>query len=525
MIAKRIPIKSLKKSSFAALVKYITHGQEKAERVGTITISNCHSDDADWAAMEVHATQALNTRAVSDKTYHLMISFRSGEHPSSDVLKAVEDHLCNGLGFEGHQRISAVHRDTDNLHIHVAVNKIHPTRHTLHEPYYDHKKLGELCAELERKYGFEPDNHAARKTTGQSRAEDMENAAGVESLVGWIRRQCWPQIEAAQSWEELHSLLRDHGLTIGERGNGLVIVDRSGTAVKGSSVSRQCSKSALEARLGEFRPAVDSALRNRPRSQYQKKPLPSRISTTALYAQYQAQQGHGADAKTRALKTARERKRRAIESLKRTARLKRAVIKLTKDLPAKRVLYKLVSNTLQAKIHNVHKEHSQLRQTIHRQYRRVAWNDWLQQQAKQGSTVALEVLRGRRYGADSRGDSIRANPKQGVTPGPIPGVVVDSVTKQGTVIYHVADTVIRDDGKHLNVAKGASSTGIEALLRLAIHRYGKVLTVNGSDQFKDQVVKTAGATKLHIVFEDPTLEQRRQYFSRASQLQGRGRAQ
>ena len=521
MIAKRIPIKSLKKSSFAALVKYITHGQEKAERVGTVTISNCHSVDADWAAMEVHATQALNTRALSDKTYHLMISFRSGENPPSDVLKAVEDHLCNGLGFEGHQRISVVHRDTDNLHIHVAVNKIHPTRHTLHEPYYDHKKLGELCSELEREYGLEPDSHTARKTTGQSRAEDMENAAGVESLVGWIRRQCWPQIEAAQSWVELHAVLCDHGLTMGERGNGLVIVDRSGTAVKGSSVNRQCSKRALETRLGEFRPAYDSAPRNRPRLLYQKKPLPSQINTSALYAQYQAQQGQSGDAKTLALKTAREGKRRAIESLKRMAHLKRSVIKLTKDQPAKKVLYRLVSNGLRENIHNVNKEHAELCQTIHRKYRRVAWNDWLQQQAKQGSTVALEVLRGRRYGAESRGDSIRANLKQGVTPGPIPGVVVDSVTKQGTVIYHVADTIIRDDGNHLNVAKGASATGIEALLRLAIHRYGKILTVNGSDQFKDQVVKTAAATKLHVVFDDPTLEQRRQSFFRASQSQGR----
>ena len=69
-------MQSLRKSDFAGLVKYITDTQSKNERVGHIAVTNCHSDRVEIT--EVLNTQAQNTRAVSDKTYHLIVSFRAG---------------------------------------------------------------------------------------------------------------------------------------------------------------------------------------------------------------------------------------------------------------------------------------------------------------------------------------------------------------------------------------------------------------------------------------------------------------
>lgn len=84
MIAKRIPIKNPDKSNFKRLAEYISRG-DRAERVGVVGITNCQADTVPWAALEVVSTQDLNTRAQSDKTYHLMISFRSDENPSPEV--------------------------------------------------------------------------------------------------------------------------------------------------------------------------------------------------------------------------------------------------------------------------------------------------------------------------------------------------------------------------------------------------------------------------------------------------------
>ena len=66
------------------------------------------------------------------------------------------------LGYAEHQRVSVVHHDTDDVHIHVAINKIHPTTLTLHDPVRDYKKRSKLCAILEHELGLAQDNHEKR---------------------------------------------------------------------------------------------------------------------------------------------------------------------------------------------------------------------------------------------------------------------------------------------------------------------------------------------------------------------------
>jgi hypothetical protein len=191
VIAKHVPMKSVKHSDFAGLVKYIIDEQRKHERVGDVSVTNCHSDLAADAITEVINTQAQYTRAVSDKTYHLILSFRAGEHPDEAKLRAIEARICDALGYGGHQRVTAVHHDTDNLHVHIAINKIHPTRYTIHDPYNDHKTLAQLSEALEREYGLERDNHRATRRGSQNRAEDMERHAGIESLLAGSSASAW----------------------------------------------------------------------------------------------------------------------------------------------------------------------------------------------------------------------------------------------------------------------------------------------------------------------------------------------
>lgn len=525
MIAKRISIKRLKNSNFASLVRYITHDQGKTERISLVTTSHCYSDDPHWAALEVQAIQALNTRAVSDKTYHLMISFRAGENPPPEVLKAIEERLCIGLGFEAHQRISAVHTDTDNLHIHVAINKIHPIRHTLHEPYYDHKKLGDLCTVLEREFGLEQDNHIAKNNPAQSRAANMEHAAGVESLLGWIRRTCLPRIESAHSWDEMHSIMHQHGLEIRERGNGLVLVDQSGTRVKASSLSRLCSKHALETRLGVFQPAALPRPEHKNQTIYQKMPVSLRVNTADLYAQYQAEQRLNYDQKAMAWKRVQKRKEQSLTIVKRTGRLKRTLIKLTQGKLTKRILYGRVSHTLKTEIQKINRDYALARQRINHTFRRMAWVDWLKVKALQGDTTALKALRARHAGGELKGDTVTARHSGRVDADIIRDIRVDSITTEGTVIYRVADTVIRDDGEVLNVAKGTSRQGIEAVIRLAMDRYGNILTVRGSDQFKLHVAEVAATAKLKLVFDDPALEHCRRTFIPGVSLAGENKSE
>ncbi|NOU23443.1 MAG: relaxase/mobilization nuclease domain-containing protein, partial [Methyloglobulus sp.] len=212
MIAKHVAMNAAKKSNFAELVRYITDGQGKEERIGDVSVTNCQSDRVDAAILEVINTQGKNTRATSDKTFHLLVSFPPGEEPDGEVLKAIECTLCEGIGFGAHQRVSALHTDTDSLHLHIAINKIHPTRYTMYEPYNVYHTLGLFCEKLELEYGLTLVNHTSKNTLSENHAIDMEHHAGIESLLGWIKRECFDQIQAAQSWKALHRAMQVNGL-------------------------------------------------------------------------------------------------------------------------------------------------------------------------------------------------------------------------------------------------------------------------------------------------------------------------
>jgi hypothetical protein len=83
---------------FARLVKYLVNGQDKFERVGELRVTNCYSDELVAGVLETLNTQARNTRAGPDRTYHLILSFRAGEEVDSETLSKIEERVCDALG-------------------------------------------------------------------------------------------------------------------------------------------------------------------------------------------------------------------------------------------------------------------------------------------------------------------------------------------------------------------------------------------------------------------------------------------
>lgn len=507
MIAKHIAMNAATKSSFLRLVRYLTDSQGKEVRTGAVRITNCMNDSADVAVLEIINTQAMNTRSTADKTYHLIISFRAGEHPDFSTLSAVEDRLCEALGFAGHQRISVIHDDTDNLHLHLAINKIHPTRYTIHEPFQAYRILARLCDKLEVEYGLQIDNHTPCKTASENRAADMEHHTGIESLLGWVKRACADRMRSVQSWDEMHALLFENGLRLHPLGNGLAITAVDGTTAKASSVGREFSKPRLEQRLGSFEAAPGQQKKAEPARRYQKAPLATRVDTTELYARYREAQAAAAQSRTREWEHARASKERRIDAVKRSVALKRAALKLI-SMPraAKKLMYGALSRARSEEIAAINATCRRERQAIDRQHRRYQWADWLRHQAEGGDIEALTALRARKTGSGLTDDAVTGDAR--VSP-PVRPSGCDSVTRKGTIIYHAGGSAIRDDGDRLKVSLGADQAAILTALQMAVERYGERIAVNGSDAFKEQILKAAVASRLRIIFVDAALEQRR----------------
>lgn len=511
MIAKQVSMRSARKSDFGDLVRYITDTQGNLQRVGTVTVTNCVSDNPFDAAVEVRLTQRKNTRSGADKTYHLVVSFRVGEQPSAAVLKAIERRLCEGLGFGEHQRISALHHDTDNLHIHIAINKVHPTRHTVHSPYCDHATLAKLCEELEATYGLQTDNHAPQQRGAQSRAVEMEKHAGVESLVGWVQRECLDRIQSAASWAQLHDTLSEYGLALRERANGFVLADRDGHHAKASSVDRSLSKPQLEKRLGPFEPSarLPDGPPVVPGVQYEKRRLPSRVDTSALYAQYEEEREQRGRARAAETVVLQQRQSAELDLHRRRGDFQRAAIRLMGgNRLTRKALYGLAALTRKADIAQVREQHRRERQFLRQQYARMDWADWLQAQAERGNPEALEVVQVRQDRESRESKAWVVNPSDW-------GVTRAREAGTGVKTYHVGGASIRDDGAHLHVSHGAGLDAIDAALHIALERYGQRIQVAGSDEFKTRVVAAAVRSVLPVTFADAALEQSRQAHSPA----------
>lgn len=507
MIIKLVPMRSLGKSDFADLTNYITDAQSKDHRLGQVAVTNCEAFSVRDAIAEVLATQHLNTRATGDKTYHLIVSFRAGENPDAATLKAIEHRICQGIGFEEHQRISAVHNDTDNLHIHIAINKIHPRRRTMHEPYYPHLMLADLCTTLEQEYGLQKDNHIPRQRGAASRAADMECHSGVESLVGWIKRVCLDDIQDAKSWQELHQVMRSNGLEIRQRGNGLVIRADDGTMVKPSTLARDLSKPALEKRLGSFEPSVSQQPESSQMRRYRKDPIRLRVDTTELYARYKAEQQNLTAHRTKALEAARLRKDKKVAQAKAAGQRRRSVIKhMTQGSVVKRMLYAQASKALRDELQAINTEYKAHRQDCHDQHTRRTWADWLKREAASGHAEALTALRARDAAQGLQGNTIagHGHSSQG------PAALIDGITKKGTIIYRAGKNAVRDDGDKLQISQGADNSSLQEALRLAVDRYGNRINVTGTVEFKAQMIRAAANSQLAITFSDPALEKHRQ---------------
>jgi hypothetical protein len=267
MIAKRI-VRERRASNFRRLGRYILDGAAEEEqavmahmadyilgaeksRVANVRFSNCVSTDAELALKEILATQAMNKRAKGDRTYHLVISFPPGERPTLAQLEDIEHALVEGIGLGDHQRLSATHLDTGHLHLHVAINKIHPESFRCIEPYYDKRRLMQACVELEAKHGLMRTAHGAFANVREA------SRTAREATLALLRSDILPKAltnPGPRAWEDLHRVLREQGLELRLRGAGLVFQNAGGTVrVKASSVSRELSLKALTDKLGPYR--------------------------------------------------------------------------------------------------------------------------------------------------------------------------------------------------------------------------------------------------------------------------------
>ncbi len=242
------------KSSFDALIEYIEDPdkvQDQTREQPDVWAINCLSIDT--AAVEMTSTAMQNSQSEGNAAYHAIISW-SGETPSAAQAKEAGLIALKELGFDielgGHQCFLAYHHDSQNPHVHIAANKIHPqTLKSLHIEW-SHKTLHQACRLIEIKQGWshqkgikevvtdvdgneqiiDSDYRNSRNSGVSQKALDVEKHSGNSSFERYIKQVVGHLLkEELKSkntcWKSVHALLSNNNVKLVSRGGGFAFSD------------------------------------------------------------------------------------------------------------------------------------------------------------------------------------------------------------------------------------------------------------------------------------------------------------
>ena len=269
------------------------------ERVCQVLTRNLLARDLADLQFEMAVVTGLSPGG-EDPIEHIVLSWPEGERPNDAQVEEALDILLTVVGMSRHQAYAVLHGDTDNWHLHVALNRIDPASGDRVQIGLNLERsletLHQAVSIIEHRQGWMPqinalyradENGVYDRATGtkvrdaamhpcassadqkrirqhrasekferkiSSAARDYERRTGLESLQRRVMTTAAPAIRTAKSWDEVHRRLAPEGMRYRMLKEGAVLAcgDR---AIAASTAWGGASAAKMVERLGPFEPA------------------------------------------------------------------------------------------------------------------------------------------------------------------------------------------------------------------------------------------------------------------------------
>ena len=276
VVAVKIPnprTASSKSSRVQGLAQYIAqpeskNANEKCVHLGTRGFLS-QQFGSQVAEMVALASECVKSK---DPIRHDLVSFTEGECPAPEQVEEIIDLYLKEMGLIGHQCIFGLHADTDDIHIHIQVNRVHPDtlKAVKIDRGFDKEALQRVCARIEHAQGWKPENssryhiqvdgsisdrqvRSESERKPSSHAQDMETRTGIKSAERIVIEDATSILKTARTWQEVHDRLDAVGIQYQRQGSGAVMLVGD-VVVKASTVERGARFAALQKKLGPFEP-------------------------------------------------------------------------------------------------------------------------------------------------------------------------------------------------------------------------------------------------------------------------------
>lgn len=267
--------------NFEDILNYTTDRHEKLNSQEKCIAIRTHGvTDISSASIEMNAVSARNMRC-KDPAFHFVLTWPEHERPKSEEIFDAAEHAIKSLGLADHQYVLAVHVNTDNIHCHGAVNRIHPDTYKSRNVEWANKTIHLAARQSEIKHGWTHENgiyiveidshnnkaivlntdhdHTIPHTLGEGYLPTWHDP---DSLDSWLKSKVSKALKHAlptlTSWHALHVWLANLDITLSDSGGGgmrlHVTSQETGEVVDQSATKglRILKRSDLEIRWGKF---------------------------------------------------------------------------------------------------------------------------------------------------------------------------------------------------------------------------------------------------------------------------------
>lgn len=469
---------------------------------------------------------AASTRRGGHPIDHLVMSWPAHEKPSDEQLLYSANQVLTLSGVPPDcPRVLAVHRDTDNVHVHTILSRYRPAYDRVWSATRWLDALHRATRQVEIEMGFSHDNGNAVvveidgvKTVVDKRFKRAQLSAeaaafearnlkpSFERYVRESRHEIEQSLNDSRDWNALHRLLAARlGIGLRRHGAGLVITNLSGSEVNAKASFGGLSAPRLESLFGPWQqlrtPSAMQALRTLA-GVAPSKYTPGDAAVTPSMASTTIQQARR-DTRARVTATGEVRQTNRLATIQ--AEFERALLSAGSGADRRRIEREFA----QRRRRELEEERRKCREALDAAERLYA--------ARRRTPLQLSRL---------DPDAVDSNlapriPRAGAPALLVVGIQVQLLivqlpglhatsTAQGVEYQRSGSTVICDDGERVHVCSEVSADiedGLSILLATRPEVAERGVTLTGSDEFRDRAMRVVARAGLTIANADHGMQQ------------------
>jgi hypothetical protein len=221
----------------------------------------------DTATLQMNSLAFQNKRC-ADPVMHLLLSWRENERPTYEQTVEAVKIALGELNLSQCQAVYALHQNTDNMHLHICVNRIDPetTKAVIPAGGWTRRAMERAARRIEHAQGWQTESNTwseinehgelVRKpylpeNAVPQKVQDMENLTGEQSAIRKAQNILKDKLKGLSTWEDFYNLMSLKGMKYQKKGSGAVITIDDVT-VKASDVSRNLTLGKLEKQMGPY---------------------------------------------------------------------------------------------------------------------------------------------------------------------------------------------------------------------------------------------------------------------------------